>query len=108
MAMSSDLMRATIEMMLLALLRGAPCHAYELSKRAHRRSGGAVHWLEGSVYPTMARLRKKGMVRSQWEGPVAGRKRKVYFLTPKGQRELAARAAEWRAFAKATGSILGR
>ena len=107
MAMSSDLMRATIEMMLLALLREAPCHAYELAKRAHRKSGGAVHWLQGSLYPTLGRLRKKGMLTSQWEGPVSGRKRKVYFLTPKGRRELAVRAAEWKAFAKVTGSILG-
>jgi len=107
MAMSSDLMRATIEMMLLALLRDAPCHAYELSKRAHRRSGGAVRWLEGALYPALKRLRRKGMVTSRWEGPTTGRRRKVYSLTPKGRRELAARTAEWNAFAKATKSILG-
>ena len=106
MAMSSDLMRATIEMQLLALLRGSPCHAYELAKRAHRQSAGTVHWLEGSLYPTLAKLRRKGFLTSRWEGPATGRKRKVYSLTDKGRQELAVRSAQWSAFAKATQSIL--
>ena len=108
MAMSSDLMRATIEMMLLALLKGAASHGYELAKRAHRRSGGAVHWGEGALYPALHRLHSKGMVTAKWEGPAAGRKRKVYSLTARGRRELAARAAEWATFARATKSILSQ
>jgi len=106
MAMSTELTRATIEMLLLALLRDAACHAYELAKRAHRRSGGAVRWLEGALYPALRRLRSKGMVTARWEGPATGRRRKVYFLTAKGRQELAARTAEWTAFARAVGSIL--
>ncbi|KKN95112.1 hypothetical protein LCGC14_0181810 [marine sediment metagenome] len=108
MAMSSDLMRATIEMMLLALLKDSACHGYELAKRAHRRSGGAVHWLEGSLYPTLRRLHEKGMVTAKWEGPAAGRRRKVYSLTARGRRELVVRAAEWATFARGTKSILSQ
>ena len=108
MAMATELTRATIEMMLLALLKDAASHAYELAKRAHRRSGGAVRWGQGALYPALYRLREKGMVTAKWEGPATGRKRKVYFLTPKGRQELAARTAEWAAFARATRSILNR
>ena len=107
MAMSSNLMRATIEMLLLALLRDAPCHAYELAKRAHLRSGGAVHWLEGSLYPTLRRLHSRGQVTARWEGRATGRKRKVYSLTAAGRQELAMRSAEWGTFAKGTATILG-
>ena len=107
MAMSTELTRATIEMMLLALLREAASHAYELAKRAHRRSGGAVHWGQGALYPALHRLHSKKMVSARWEGPASGRRRKVYFLTDRGKTELAARSAEWAAFAAATKNVLG-
>ena len=108
MAMSTELTRATIEMMLLALIKDAASHAYELAKRAHRRSRGAVHWGQGALYPALHRLHSKKMVSARWEGPTRGRKRKVYFLTEKGRAELAARSAEWAAFATATRNVLGQ
>ena len=107
MTMSTNLIRATTDILILALIRDAACHGYELAKRAHRLSGGAVHWVEGALYPALYRLRAKGMVTAKWEGPATGRRRKVYSLTPKGRQELAVRTAEWKAFAKAAGNILG-
>ena len=106
MAMSTNLIRATTDMLILALLREGTSYGYELNKQAHRLSGGAVRWVEGALYPALTRLRTKGLVTSQWSGPANGRKRRIYSLTAKGRRGLALRASEWTAFVKATDSIL--
>lgn len=106
MSMSSNLIGATTEMLLLALLRDRPGYGYELIKRAHRSSEGAVHWLEGSLYPVLRRLQSKELVSAKWHGPAVGRKRKVYMLTAKGRRALAIRTAEWRVFATGADTIL--
>ena len=106
MGMSTHLMRATTEMLILALLNDRASYGYELNRRAQRESDGTVYWGEGALYPALKRLRGKGLLTAQWSGPATGRRRKVYTLTAKGRRELAVRAAEWTAFTEAAESIL--
>ena len=106
MSMSTNLIRATTEMLVLALLKDSSCHGYELIKQGHRASTGSIRWAEGTLYPLLKRLGAKGLVTARWSGPRVGRRRKVYSLTMKGRRELAMRSAEWAAFATGAAAML--
>ena len=90
---------------MLATLRGGPAHGYAVIEELKRRSEGAFDLAEGTVYPVLHRLEADGLLASSWS-TVAGRRRRVYRLTKRGEKALAAREAEWRAFSTAVEAVL--
>ena len=95
-----------MEGLLLAVLADAPGHGYDLSRRLARRSGGELDVPEGSLYPALHRLERGGLVKSSWDDG-AGRRRRVYRLTPKGRRRVKDSRQEWRSFSAAVSQVLG-
>ena len=113
---SSEALRGHLENLLLAALEAGDAHGFELLKRLTEAGCGALHLREGSVYPALYRLEAEGLVKSRWESdddearaktPRRGPRKKLYSLTPKGNRRLAAGRAEWRQFVSIVGGILG-
>ena len=73
-------------------------------------SGGALAIKEGSLYPALYRLERQGLIAARWEAATAerpGPRRRIYRLTAKGRRRLAAARDEWRQFVTVLGSLLG-
>ena len=69
---------------------------------------GALRLKEGSLYPALYRLEAAGQVRAAWEDTDRrGPRRRIYRITPKGTRQLAAARAEWQLFVSTIGGILG-
>jgi PadR family transcriptional regulator, regulatory protein PadR len=91
-------------MLVLAALRDAPTHGYEVLNRLRDRSGGTLGVPEGSLYPALYRLEKAGYLRSRWEGN--GRRRRVYELTPSGVEQLEGQRREWEQFWRGVQGVL--
>ncbi len=104
--MRADLLRGHLDGLLLAVLRDAPGHGYELSQRLTQRSGGELGVQEGSLYPALHRLERAGLVESSWSSGKA-RRRRVYRLTSAGRRAAEESRREWCAFSTAVERVLG-
>lgn len=95
-----DALKGHVDLLLLSALETEPAHGYALVETLRARSEGAFDLAEGTVYPSLYRLERRGLVASNWE-TVAGRRRRVYRLTNSGRRALEKERSEWHAFAQA-------
>jgi PadR family transcriptional regulator PadR len=103
--MTAEALKGHLDALVLATVAAGPLHGYALVEELKRRSGGTFDLPEGTVYPALHRLEGAGFLSSAWT-QAPGRRRRVYRLTNKGQRELAARKRDWRGFAKAVDGVL--
>jgi PadR family transcriptional regulator, regulatory protein PadR len=101
-----DALRGHLETLALAALERGPAHGFEVWRRLEEAGKGALRLKEGSLYPALYRLEAAGLIASGWEdGP--GPRRRVYRLTKRGTKRLAAGRAEWQQFVAVVGGILG-
>ena len=94
-----------LDLLLLAALESGPAHGYAVIDHVRRRSGGHFDYPEGTVYPALHRLEGAGLLRSSWSDD--GRRRRVYELTSRGQKELAGRRTQWERYAHSVAAVLG-
>jgi PadR family transcriptional regulator, regulatory protein PadR len=102
---NAEALRGHIDTMLLAALRSGSAHGYALVSQVAERSGGAFELAEGTIYPALHRLEADGLVESSWTQH-AGRRRRVYAITGRGEAALAERSGDWRAFARGMNALL--
>jgi len=100
-----DALKGHVDLLLLSVLEDGPAHGYVLVETLRERSEGAFDLAEGTVYPSLYRLERRGLVSSRWE-TVGGRRRRVYRLTSRGRDALERRRTEWRTFAEAVEAVL--
>ena len=86
-------------------MRRLVCPAGLIIEELKLRSDGALALPEGTVYPAVHRLESAGLLSSAWSHG-DGRRRRVYALTRRGERELGVRRGEWRDFARAMEAVL--
>jgi DNA-binding PadR family transcriptional regulator len=98
-------MKNHLELLVLAALKAGPGHGYSIIRAIRDRTGGEFELLEGSLYPALHRLERGGLVTSRWSD-VAGRRRRVYTLSRKGQAALNKQEREWRRFERAMNLVL--
>lgn len=103
--MRSESLKGHLDALILAVLVGGPRHGYAIIEELERRSGGALALPEGTVYPALHRLEESGLLASTWSSE-SGRRRRVYELTRRGQRELGVRRGEWRQFVTAVEAVM--
>ena len=103
--MASDRLRGHVDVLLLSVLEREDAHGYRLAEALRERSDGAFDLPEGTIYPSLYRLERGGLVSSKWER-VDGRRRRVYRLSRRGNEELARHRADWRDFARAMEAVL--
>jgi len=92
-------------MLLLAVLRREPGHGYAVIQRLADASHGAFDLPEGTIYPALHRLERKGLLESR-EVEFEGRRRRVYGITQAGREALRAYMDEWRSFSVSIGQTL--
>jgi PadR family transcriptional regulator, regulatory protein PadR len=100
-----DSLKGHIDLLLLAALEREPTHGYGLVQVLHDTSDGTFALAEGTIYPALYRLERRGLVSSGWES-VGRRRRRIYRLTRRGRAELARQHAAWKQFARATEAVL--
>ena len=98
-------MKGYLDPVVLAVLSGGPLHGYAVIEELKARSGGELDLPEGTVYPALHRLERRGLLKSAWS-QAEGRRRRVYRLTSSGRRELESKTREWRAFARVVDGVL--
>jgi len=102
-----ELKKGSIELLILSLLEGRPCHGYELGKLIESRSGGRLTFRIHSLYPTLCRMEGKGLIKSRWVEKLGERRRRFYRLTAPGRRALAEQKDNWVQYSSAINRIIG-
>ena len=102
-----ELLKGTTETLILAVLRNAPSHGYELVERLRQRSEGIFELGEGTLYPLLYRLEDKGLISGKWETGSGERQKRVYRITPRGKKQLTQRSEEWKSLVHGMSLILG-
>jgi len=102
-----ELLRGTLDLLILRVLGAGPAHGYTIVSRIRERSAGALSVEEGSLYPALHRLERKGWLEARWGRSEAGRRAKFYRLSRAGRTRLVASEREWRQTAAAIERVLG-
>ncbi|MEM9557437.1 MAG: PadR family transcriptional regulator [Acidobacteriota bacterium] len=102
----SDLLRGTLDMLVLKTLAHGPLHGYGVARWLEQASDDTLKIEEGSLYPALYRLEKRGLLSSDWGTSELGRRAKYYRLTGAGRRRLATDTEEWIRFAGVVTRVL--
>ncbi len=106
MGQNPNLVRGTLDLLILKSLTWEPRHGYGISEWIEQVTDGSLLMEEGTLYPALHRLRGKGMVESEWGLSENNRRAKYYRLTPQGTRYLEAEAASWARYTDAVARAL--
>jgi PadR family transcriptional regulator PadR len=101
---STQLLKGTLDMCLLATIVRRPCYGYELVQQLAQQGLNLVS--EGSIYPLLSRLQQHGYIEGYLVASRDGPPRKYYRLLPAGVKQLERWQTEWEAFARAVERIL--
>jgi len=104
--MKTELLHGTLEVMILKTLSWGPMHGYGIGRWIEQQGGDALQIEEGSLYPALYRLERKGWIDAAWGLSEKNRRAKYYRLTPQGRAALRTNAALWTNFARAVGNVL--
>ena len=104
---SSDVLRGTLDLLILKTLTLEPMHGWGISQRIQQFSRGVLDVNQGSLYPALQRLELKGWIDSAWHTTEHNRRARYYRLTAKGSRAVGAETQSWRRYVTAVGWILG-
>ena len=98
--------QGTLDMLILQILSIGPAHGYAVAQRLDQISRAVVQVNQGSLYPALHRLEKKGWIDSEWAVSENNRRAKYYRLTTAGRRQLGRETEDWARFAGAVDLIL--
>lgn len=101
----SDLLRGSLDLMVLAVLDQGDQYGYEIQKRIRAASGEKVSMSAGTMYPLLHRLEGDKLIRSRWES-TTGRRRKWYALTAAGRKRLERQANQWNEYAQCMAMLM--
>jgi transcriptional regulator len=102
----SEVLQGTLEMLVLKTLSLEPMHGWGLSYRLRQISGEVFDVNQGSLYPALQRMLRRGWIRSEWRASENNRRARYYELTREGRRQLEAQVAEWERSSGAVNRVL--
>ncbi|HUN83552.1 MAG TPA: PadR family transcriptional regulator [Terracidiphilus sp.] len=102
----ADLLQGTLDLLILKVVALGPVHGYGISQRIRQISDDVLQVQQGSLYPALHRLEKRGWIAADWGESDNGRQARFYRLSAKGRRQLAAEEETWNRLSKAVGLIL--
>ena len=102
----SDLLQGTLDMLILKIVALGPVHGYGISLRIRQISKEVLQVQQGSLYPALHRLGKRGWLTAEWGESENGRQAKFYKLSPKGRKQLQAEESNWERLAQAVSLIM--
>src|SRR6202050_5495473 len=91
----SDLLQGTLDMLVLKIVALEPTHGYGIAQRIQQISREVLQVQQGSLYPALHRLEKRGWLKAEWRESETGREAKFYSLTRLGGQEPEAETANW-------------
>ena len=101
-----ELVRGTLDLLILRTLVAGPNHGHAIGKHIQRTSENLLQVETGSLYPALHRLEAKGWIAASWKLSEKGKRARYYHLTALGRKQLASEQSKWKAFARAVGLLL--
>jgi PadR family transcriptional regulator PadR len=101
-----ELLQGTLDLMILRTLRTGPAHGHSIAKTIERGSHDVLQVEQGSLYPALHRLIKRGWIAFDEGTSENNRRAKYYYLTAKGRKQLEIETSKWNALARAIARIL--
>lgn len=101
-----ELMRGTLDLMILRTLMPGPSHGHAIAKHIQRTTDDLLQVETGSLYPALYRLEANGWVSATWEKSDKGKRARYYRITRQGRKQLLAEQSKWNQFVRAMGVLL--
>ena len=102
----SDLLQGTLDVLILKVVALGPTHGYAIAQRLQQMSRDVLQVQQGSLYPALHRLEKRGWVRAEWAASDTGRDARFYTLTRAGRKQLEEQSQNWDRLSAAISTIL--
>ena len=102
-----DLPQGTLDLLILKSLSLGPQHGWAISERLHQVSRATLQVPQGSLYPALHRLERRGWIRAEWGASDNNRRAKYYELTAAGRKQLERETRAWRKLVGAVAEVLG-
>ena len=102
----TDLLQGTLDLLIMKTVALQPMHGFGISQRIQQISRDVLRVQQGSLYPALYRLERKGRITSEWGASENNRRAKFYKLTAAGRRQLAEETDSWERLAAAISRIL--
>jgi transcriptional regulator len=102
----NDLLQGTLELLVLKALSLAPMHGWGIAQRIEQLSGAVFRVQQGSLYPALQRMLRRGWIRSEWRTSEHNRRARYYALTPAGRRQLSTERSAWDRVSAAINAVL--
>ena len=102
----SDLVQGTLDLLIMRTIALEPKHGWAIAKRIQQISNDVLQVQQGSLYPALHRLERRGCIEARWGASESNRQAKFYELTRRGRQELDAETSAWHALVAAVGRIL--
>jgi len=102
----AEVLRGTLEMLALKLLNEEPAHGWGLSLRLREISRDVFDVNQGSLYPALQAMLRRGWIRAEWRASENNRRARYYSVTAEGQKQLDAEIAEWNRASAAVNRVL--
>lgn len=103
---ANSLLHGTLEALILKTLLTAPRHGYAIARWIEETTDELLQIEEGSLYPALYRMERKGWIDAEWGMSELNRRVKLYKLTPQGRQQLVLETAQWERFAAAVSKVL--
>lgn len=104
----SELLKGTLDMLILKIVALGPIHGYAIAQRMRHISRDFFQLQQGSLYPALHRLEERGLLKADWKSSDTGREAKFYALTSKGRKHLESEMRTWARLTDAVSLILRR
>src|SRR5207245_6249907 len=101
-----DLPQGTLDLLILKTIALGPQHGWAISERLHQISSATLQIRQGSLYPALHRLERRGWIKARWGASDNNRRAKYYALTRKGRAQLEAETSAWRQLSAAIAQVL--
>lgn len=101
-----DLPQGTLDLLILKTLALEPQHGWAISERIQQISSDVLQVQQGSLYPALHRLERRGWIRARWGTSDNNRRAKYYELTRTGRKQLEVESESWRKLSAAVGQVL--
>jgi transcriptional regulator len=102
-----DLPQGTLDLLILRTVALKPQHGWAISERIQQISSDALRIQQGSLYPALHRLERRGWIKARWGTSENNRRAKYYELTKSGRRQLEVEKDAWEKLILAVGQVLG-
>jgi transcriptional regulator len=101
-----ELLQGTLDMLVLKTLTAGPLHGYKIVERLQQLSSDVIQVEEGSLYPALHRMERRGWIASEWGYSANNRRAKYYKLTRTGYKQLDNQLSTWARMSEAITSVI--